>query len=150
MHCGVRKHQHSTMSKTVQKVKNSLKFKADEKNGLLTVRFGVKKFVLPHNVRMICDGKYMFLSFTSSAELYKVEGKNIVAMDKGADATEAYTALNPAKPKKGGAKRGRKSAPELPSALAEALRGIPSGYRLGVGADGTPKLVKTRVRRKKS
>lgn len=136
------------MSKNVQKVKNSLKFKADEKEGLLTVRFGVKKFVVPHKVRMLSDGKYMFLSFTASSELYQVVGKELKAMDKTADATEAFNALNPGRR----GKRGRKprSSAQIAPELEEALKNIPAGYRLGYGADGSIKLVKTRTRKKKS
>ena len=136
------------MSKSVQEVKNSLKFKADEKDGLLTIRFGVKKFVIPHKARMMSDGKFMFLSFGASSELYEVSGKTLKPMDKGADGSAAYEALKPATKKPRGAKKD-KSAVELPAALAEALKSLPAGYRLGVGADGTPKLVKTRTRRKK-
>ena len=136
------------MNKSVQEVKNSLKFKADEKEGLLTIRFGVKKFVVPHKVRMMSDGKFMFLSFGASSELYEVDGKGLKAMDKAADGSAAYEALKPSAKKKRGARKG-KSAVELPAALAEALKNLPAGYRLGVAPDGTPKLVKTRTRRKK-
>lgn len=136
------------MSKNVQKVKNSLKFKADEKEGLLTIRFGVKKFVIPHKVRMLSDGKYMFLSFTASSELYQVAGKELKAMEKSADATDAFSALNPGRK----TKRGRKArgSVEVSAELEAALKNIPAGYRLGYGADGSIKLVKTRTRRKKN
>ncbi len=135
------------MSKNVQKVKNSLKFKADEKEGLLTIRFGVKKFVVPHKVRMLSDGKYMFLSFTASSELYQVVGKELKAMDKAADANDAFNSLNPGR--KG--RRGRKprSSAQLTPELEAALKNIPAGYRLGYGTDGSLKLVKTRTRKKK-
>ncbi|HLO97611.1 MAG TPA: hypothetical protein VK171_03355 [Fimbriimonas sp.] len=136
------------MGKSVQSVKNSLKFKADEKQGLLTIRYGVKKFVVPHAARMISDGKYMFLSFNASSELYEVKGKSLVAMEKTAEADDAYEALNPSKPKRGTRKARTKVslAPELEA----ALRSIPAGYKLGYGADGSVKLVKSRVRRKKN
>lgn len=55
------------MSKTVQSVKNSLKFKAQVKSGLLSVRVGVKKYVVPVGVRMIANGDYMFLSFPATS-----------------------------------------------------------------------------------
>lgn len=135
------------MSKNVQKVKNSLKFKADEREGLLTIRYGVKKFVVPHKVRMLSDGNYMFLSFVASSELYKVEGKALKAMAKTADADEAYEQLNPGRKGKRG-RKGRSSvalSPELQAALAL----IPAGFRLGYGPDGSHKIVKTRVRTKK-
>ena len=135
------------MEKNVQKVKNSLKFKAEEREGLLTIRFGVKKLVVPHKVRMLSDGKYMFLSFTASSELYKIEGKQMKAMAKTDDAGDAYTQLNPSR--KG--KRGRKarSSVAVSPELAAALSSIPAGFRLGYGPDGSIKLVKTRVRTKK-
>jgi hypothetical protein len=137
------------MSKTVQKVKNSLKFKAEEKEGLLTIRYGVKKFVVPHKVRMLCDGKNMFLSFTASSELYEVNGKGLKAMEKSADATDAYTNLNPGRKRRGAGRKSRTSVAMDP-ALEALLKSLPDGYRLGYGPDGAPKLVKTRVRSKKS
>ncbi len=135
------------MEKNVQKVKNSLKFKAEEREGLLTIRIGVKKLVVPHKVRMLSDGKFMFLSFTASSELYKVEGKQLKAMEKTADASDAYVQLNPGR--KG--KRGRKarSSVAVSPELAAAISSIPAGFRLGYGPDGSIKLVKTRVRTKK-
>ena len=135
------------MDKNVQKVKNSLKFKADEREGLLTIRIGVKKLVVPHKVRMLSDGKFMFLSFLASSELYKVEGKKLKAMEKGEDASDAYTQLSPTR--KG--KRGRKSrgSVALSPELAAAVAGIPAGFRIGYNPDGSIKLVKTRVRTKK-
>ncbi len=134
------------MSKTVQTVKNSLKFKAQEKEGLLTVRFGVKKFVLPVAARMLCDGKYMFLSFGASSELYEVNGKGLTAMDKDADADAAFEALNVTK-RRGRPRKNSETAisPELQKLLSE----IPAGHKLIV-VDGKARLVKTRTRRKKN
>jgi hypothetical protein len=134
------------MSKTVQKVKNSLKFKASEKDGLLTVRYGVKKFTLPVKARMMCDGKFMFLSFGSSSELYRVGEEGLTAMDRNEDASAAYEALNTTK------RRGRpKKVAEasITPELEKALKGIPAGHRLVYNPDGTIKLVKTRTRKKK-
>ncbi len=135
------------MQKTVQNVKNSLKFKAGEREGILSVRVGVKKFTIPVKARMLSDSQYLFLSFTASSEMYKVEGKQLIALDKGDDATEAFEALNPGK-RRGG--RRKSGGSEMSSDLAEALKGIPAGFRLGYSADGTPKLVKMRTRRGKS
>lgn len=136
------------MAKNVQEVKNSLKFKADEKEGLLTIRYGVKKFVVPHKVRMLSDGKNMFLSFTASSELYEVTGKGLTPMDKNADATAIYENLNPGRKKRGGRKG--KAAAALTPELEAALKAIPEGFRLGYAADGSLKLVKTRTRKKKN
>jgi len=129
--------------KTVQNVKNSLKFKATEKEGVLTVRVGVKKYVLPVAARVLSNEGYLFLSFPASSELYRIKGKGLEAMDKDDDAAEAYAQLNTTK-----RARGRRGG-SMPNDLAEALSKIPAGYKIGYGADGTPRLVKMRVRRKK-
>lgn len=130
--------------KTVQSVKNSLKFKAQPKGGVLTVKIGVKKYSLPVEARMISGENYLFLSFPACSELFKVDGKTLEPMPSGADASEAYNVLNPGK------RRGRRKSSDvqLPSELADALKAIPNGYRLSYGADGSPRLVKTRRRRK--
>jgi len=133
------------MVKTVQNVKNSLKFKAQVKPNLISVRIGVKKYVLPVEARVLSSGEYMFLSFPACSELFQITDKKLVSMDAEADATEAFNALNPGK------KRGRRrsSANALPDQIAQALKNIPDGYRLGYDASGTPRLVRTRIRKTK-
>lgn len=134
-------------NQTVQSVKNSLKFKADEKEGILSVRVGVKKYNLPVKARMLSGGEYLFLSFPASSELYKVGGEGLEALARDADPGDAYSALNP------GRRRGRRkggASADLTPELAEALKGIPSGFKLGYGPDGTPRLVRTRTRRAKA
>jgi hypothetical protein len=133
------------MSKTVKSVKNSLKFKAQVKEGLLSVRVGVKKYTLPISARILSNGKYLFLSFPATSELFEVGGDGLVAMSPTADATEAYASLNPGR-RRGGRKRG--SNVEIPSGLAEALKAIPAGHKLVFDASGNPRIVKMRKRRK--
>ncbi len=132
------------MKKTVQNVKNSLKFKAQEKEGVLSIKVGVKKYAVPIKARMLSSAKYLFLSFPASSELYEIDSKALSALDKDADATEAFDVLNPGKRRA----RRRTAAVSMPPELAEALKNIPSGYKLGYGADGSPKLVRTRKRGK--
>lgn len=130
--------------KSVQSVKNSLKFKAQEKEGVLSVKIGVRKYTVPVQARLLGGSEYLFLSFPASSELYRVNEKELLPLGKDEDASEAYSELNP-----GRRTRRRKNAPiDLPVDLAEALRGIPAGYKLGYNADGSPKLVRTRRRGK--
>jgi hypothetical protein len=136
------------MNKTVQNVKNSLKFKASPKGGTLSVKVGVKKFVVPIEARLLSDGNYLFLSFPAVSELYQISGKALSAMASSADATEAHSALTPAATRRRG--RRKSASVEIPSALADALKAVPAGYKLGFSADGTPKLVKMRKRRRKN
>lgn len=134
------------MQKSVQNVKNSLKFKAAPKAGILSVKVGVKKFALPVEARMLSNGDYLFLSFTASSELYTISGKELQAMPSESDATDAFAALNPGK-RRG---RRRREQVQMPDALAAALKALPAGYKLGYGADGSPKLVRARTRKTKS
>ncbi|MFY9235140.1 MAG: hypothetical protein WAO58_11865 [Fimbriimonadaceae bacterium] len=134
------------MSKTVQSVKNSLKFKALPRQGILSVRVGVKKYPVPVDARIISSGEYIFLSFPASSELYQVSGKQLTAMDSGADASAAYVELNPSRKRT----RKRREAAAMPTALAEALKNIPAGFKLGYGTDGALRLVRKRKRSKKS
>jgi hypothetical protein len=136
------------MSKTIQNVKNSLKFKASEKSGILSVRVGVKKFAVPVSARLLTGGDYLFLSFTASSELYKVTSKELVPLDDSADAEAVFTALNPTRRRSRKASGGSKI--DMPNELAAALSAIPKGFRLGYGPDGAPRLVRTRERRKKN
>jgi hypothetical protein len=133
------------MSKTVQNVKNSLKFKAQVKANVISVRVGVKKYTVPLESRMLSGGEYLFLSFPACSEVFRVRGKELVGMAANEDAAEAFAALNPAKT------RGRRKAAQaqLPEAVEAALREIPAGYRLGYDAAGRPRLVHTRKREPK-
>jgi hypothetical protein len=135
------------MQKTVQNVKNSLKFKATPKAGTLSVKVGVKKFIVPVEARLLSDGKYLFLSFPAVSDLYTIENKALKAMASEEDATEAFDALTPTARKRRGRKRG--AAVSLPTELEAALKSLPSGYKLGYGPDGTPKLVRSRVRKRR-
>ena len=135
-----------TASKTIQNVKNSLKYSAQEKSGALTVRLGVKKFVLPLSARLIAGDGYLFLSFPASSEIYAVEGKTLTPVEDDAKAEEVRAALTVEKKARG--RRKRKGA-ELDPNLAEMLAKLPAGQRIGYNADGSPKIVKSRPRKAK-
>jgi hypothetical protein len=129
-------------ARSVQNVKNSLKFKAQPKSGILSVKVGVKKFVVPVEARMLSGEGYMFLSFPALSELFRVNGKNLTSMGANEDAAGAFEKLNPGRR----ARRRRGSSVEMPAELAAALKSLPTGYKLGYGTDGSPKLVRTRKR----
>lgn len=129
-------------NRSVQSVKNSLKFKAHPKSGILSVKVGVKKYQIPVEARMISGEGYMFLSFPACSELFKIENKTLKAMASNEDASAAFEKLNPSR------RRGRRRSTnvEMPTALVEALKNLPSGFKLGYSNDGSPKLVKSRKR----
>jgi len=136
------------MSKSVQSVKNSLKFKASPKAGILSVKIGVRKYSVPVEARMLSNGGFVFLSFPASSELYRVDGGELHSMPSDTEAGDAYAALNPGRRRRRTRKEAESAA--LSAELEEAIKGIPPGYRLGYGPDGKPRLIRTRVRRKKA
>lgn len=130
---------------TVQSVKNSLKFKTSPKAGLLTVRVGTKKLVIPVSARMASGGDFVFLSFGASSEIYEIKENKLTAMASSADGSEVGDALKPAA-KKGG--RRKRAGVEMPAALADALKKLPAGTKLVAGPDGGYRLAKKRKRGK--
>ncbi len=138
-----RKAGSTNKERTVQSVKNSLKFKAQPRSGVLSLKIGVKKYSVPIEARMISGGDYLFLSFPAVSELFRVENKELHALPASENATEAYGVLNPTR------RRGRRRSKSvsMPPELEAALKAVPAGYKLGYGIDGVLKLVKTRKRR---
>lgn len=134
-----------TKMKTVQNVKNSLKFKATEKEATLSIKVGTKKYSVPFKLRTVAGEGYLFLSYSASTELFQTNGDELVLLDKDADATEAFERLSQIRRPR--AKR--EPEEKMPDELASALRNVPAGFKLGYGPDGTPRLVKTRVRKSK-
>lgn len=131
------------MRRTVKNVKNSLKFKAQVKSGLLTVRVGVKKYVVPVDARILSSSGHIFLSFPASSELYEIKNKALLPMSPTADATTAFNALNP-----GRRRRGKKATDAaMPKDVMDALTKVPTGFKIGYDTAGKPRLVKKRVRR---
>ena len=130
------------MRKSVKNVKNSLKFKALPKSGAISVKIGAKKYTVPIGARILSDGLYVFLSFPACSELFEIHHRDLRPMPPEADATDAYAALNPNK------LRNRRKATQVsfPKELADALSALPSGYKVGYGADGAPRLVRKRRR----
>jgi len=132
--------------RTVQYVKNSLKFKANEGEDVVSIQLGRKKFVVPVKVRFLSSEGYLFLSFPASANLFQVTEDGLAPVTTDEAAQEAFEKLRSRK------SRGSTKAAEtvvMPSELATALAAIPPGFKLGYGPDGTPRLVKTRTRSKK-
>lgn len=133
------------MAKSVEKTKSSLKLRTQAREGALTLRLGVKKYVLPFEVRLLTSNEYVFVHIPPCAEIMKVGKGGLEVVTDSASAEEA------AKSFRKGRKRaaGRSSSKlELPSDVVAALNKIPPGYKIGYDNDGSVKLVRTRKRRK--
>ncbi|MBS1722059.1 MAG: hypothetical protein JSS66_03510 [Armatimonadetes bacterium] len=127
-------------------MKSSLKLRTQARNGALTLRLGVKKYVLPFEVRMISSNEYIFVHIPPSAEIMKLEKDGLKVVTDMASADEAVKSFRRSRKRSGG--RSPRQV-EMPAEVAAALSKIPSGYKLAYGADGSPRLVKTRRRRSK-
>lgn len=134
------------MARPINKIKFGLKLRAEAREGVLTLRMGVKKYVLPFEARMLSSDDYVFVHIPPTAEIMRVDGRQLVVVTKADEAEEAAKTFRKKRRK---SSRGDSEEAELPDNVKEALNKIPDGYRLGYDADGQPRLVKTRRRRKK-
>lgn len=134
------------MAKSVEKVKSSLKLRTQEREGALTLRLGVKKYVLPFEVRMLNSAEFIFVHIPPSAEIMRLTPGGLEVVSDITTAEEAAKSF-----RKGRKRNSAKSSKtvELPADVAAALNKIPPGFKIGYGPDGGLKLIKTRKRRKK-
>jgi len=134
------------MAKTVEKTKSSLKLRTQAREGALTLRLGVKKYVLPFEVRLLTSNEYVFVHIPPCAEIMKIGGTGLEVVNDSASADEAAKSFRKGRKRAVGKSSSRI---ELPSDVAAALNKIPVGYKIAYAADGSLKLVRTRKRRKK-
>ncbi len=134
------------MARSLDKIKFGLKLRTSSAEGALSLRMGAKKMTLPFEVRLIKSDDYVFVHVPPAADIFRIDGKELVVVTKPDEAEVAVTSFKKSR------KRGRSAAAkdiELPSELESALSKIPAGFRLGYDPKtGEARLVKTRQRRK--
>jgi len=132
------------LSNNVEKITKALKLKANPKSNVLTLKVGAKKYTLPFEVRMLNSETNVFVHIPPSAMLFKVDGKDIKAVETEADAKSAQASFR--KSTRTSSRRSPKAA-EIPAEVMAALSKIPAGHKLAFDASGNPRLVKARKRR---
>ncbi len=133
------------MPKSVEEISKALKLKAQPKENLLTIRSGSKKMALPFETRILTSEEYIFVHVPPAAAIFKMTENGLVQVDSAEEAKTAQLSFRQTRKKTGGRKQ---VAPELPPELHAALSKIPAGFKLTFAADGSPRIVKTRTRRK--
>lgn len=133
------------MGKSVNTVTKALKLKANPKQQALTIRVGTKKYTLPFEVRTLNSDGFLFVHIPPAASIFKLSEGALVEVTSEADASAAQTSFRQ-RPKKKASRAPR--AVEIPDELKALLAKLPSGHKLAYGADGQPRLVKTRKRSK--
>lgn len=131
-------------SVSIANAKNSIKRNAPERDRILTVRDGQKKYVLPIKARMIAGDGFLYISIPAMTEIFRTDGRNAVLIGADEDGGAAAAALSA--PAKTTARKGRRSA--APAVPDELLSMIPAGHRLVHGPDG-PRFAKVRGARQK-
>lgn len=135
------------VAKSLDQVKSSLKLRTEPKSNALTLRIGVKKYVLPFEARIIQSDDTLFVHVPPAAEIFKISGGKLVVVDSAEAAAEAAKVLRrPRGPKR----RKASKAVEMSPDLAKVLANVPAGYKIGYDANGKPRLVRMRKRRSKS
>ncbi len=135
------------MAKSIEKIKSGLKLRTQPREGALTLRIGVKKFVLPVEARLIVSDEYVFLHIPPTAELMKISADGLALVSELSGAEHAVSTFKKSRKSSSG-RRASRGGMEMPADLSELLNKLPAGYKLGYGTDGSPKLVRTRKRRK--
>jgi hypothetical protein len=133
------------MAKSLDKIKASLKLRTESRDRALTLRLGVRKYVLPFETRLIQSDEYIFVHVPPSAEILKFEDNELTLVENVEEAEKAVKSFRKARRRSGAAA----GSPDLPDELQEALRKVPEGFKLGYDEQGNPKLIKKR-RRKRS
>lgn len=132
------------MARSLEKIKSGLKLRTNAKEGALSLKLGVRKAQLPFETRLVQSDEYIFVHVPPSAEIFRIDGKRLIQVETVEEAEKAMTSFKKSR-KKGG--RTKKNV-TMPSDLEQALAKIPDGFRLGYDANGEPRLVRTRQRRK--
>ncbi len=135
------------MAKKAADITKALKLKAKPRPNALTFRVGVKKYTLPFEVRALNSDGYLFVHIPPAANILKIEGGKLTVVEDDTSAAEAQASFRESR-KRGGRTRGATKSVELDPAIADALKKIPSGYKLVFDASGAPRLAKTRKRSK--
>ncbi len=133
------------MARSLDKIKFGLKLRTEAKEGALSLKIGTRKVVLPYEVRLVQSDQFIFVHIPPAAEILKFVDGGVEVVTSDAEGEAAVATFK--RGRKKAKTTGRKSV-ELPDDVAAALAKIPAGYKLSYGADGQPKLVKTRKRRK--
>lgn len=133
------------MADSLEKVCKALKLKAIAKPNVLTLKHGLRKYLLPYEVRILTSEKYMFVHVLPNANVFRFEG---TSLSEVTDASEAKEAVASFRTSRKTSKKRTRSAPEIPSDLQAALAKIPAGHKLAVDRDGSVRIVKKRPRRK--
>ncbi len=130
------------MARSVEKIIFGFKLRTQPTKNALTLRVGNKKYVLPFEARVIQSDEYIFVHVPPAADIMRINGKGLEVVTKSEDAEKAALSFRSARK----ARKARRV--ELPDVVKDALKKIPTGYKLGYDADGNMKLVKARTRRK--
>lgn len=131
------------MPKSLEKIKAGLKLRTQPVEGL-SLRIGTRKFELPFEVRSLRSDDYIFVHIPPSAEILKFDGKEVRIVTDEAEAEAAASGFR----KRRKRSRSAKAPADIPADIKDLLQKIPAGYKIAYGADGSPKIIKARKRRK--
>jgi hypothetical protein len=135
--------------KSVQNLRNSLKFKAEiSPNSVVVMVDGRPHILLGAEARILVGTRFAYVSAPAFSHIVELQDGALQPLPDDYPADDIESELLPLveKPRQA---RSRAQGPELPEELNDILKSqIPEGYRIAVDADGQIRLVKTRNRRK--
>lgn len=134
--------------KTVQNLRNSLKFKAEVATDSLAVLVaGQPHTLLGAEARVLIGKRFAYVSAPAFSHIVELREGGLHPLPDDHPADEIESELLPLieKPRQ---QRERKQGADLPEELKDILKSqIPEGFRIAVDSDGEIRLVKTRNRK---
>ncbi len=130
--------------KSIQNLRNSLKFKAPIVPDAIAIVIDGRAHVLKGSeARVLMGDRYAYVSAAAFSHIVEFTDEGLVPLADDMPADEIEEELAPLSERP----RASRAELDLPEALkAELLKAVPEGYRIQMERDGQVRLVKTRNR----
>lgn len=132
------------MAKSLDKIKSGLKLRTQSVEGVLGLKVGTRRYELPFETRLIKSDEYIFIHIPPTAEILKFEGRTVTIVTEDAEGEKAVAGFR----KRRKRTKATKAPADIPAEIKEILQKIPAGYKIAYAKDGSPRVVKSRRRRK--
>lgn len=134
------------MQKSAEQIIRSLKNRAQPASKLISIRLGVRKHVLPFEVRVLKSNDYVFVHIPPTAALMKITKKGLETVGSATEAQAAQQSFRQSRKRTKRTTSRAGTGVQVPQNVLDALKKIPSGYKLSYDGKGNVRVFKARRR----